>query len=420
MLALLRRSRFPALLGMASLCVGTAAPEYRELPKFPPDSTLSGLRVPSYDENRKIQALLTVGVLEVLDEDRFLAKGIKVEVFDTQGSATSSLNLTEAKINRLTSVLTSDDPVAIRDANAELDAKGVVFSLQTKQTYFLGPGSFQIDPDAMKDRANENARKAAPSPTRMLAAAAVSSVMLATSSAARIPGDVTPETLQQMALLEQTWGERLATEADTTGLATSAEDVETIDRALLDFAAAAEIPIQAAAENKDPAIAEPDAEELAKKHRIQTTFDGGMYVDPEELALVLVENIVFEDRLNRITLRCAGEVKIFFNEEKPREGEEDKERNAFSRLGDLKSVVATGGIDVVRIMKDGRRVRLTGGTLHYDAAQEIIIVKDGRPTMTHPDGFMRAKQNGQRLILRKDGTYSAPGSWDLSAKPPKN
>lgn len=417
-------SRSASAVALACL-IGTtsSAPaeprEARSLPKFPPDSTLSGLKLPSYDENRQLQSVLTVGELQVEDVNNYVASKINIRLFDPTGKQTSHLSLETAKINRLTSVLHSDHPLNFNDSRGSLRSKGVFFDLQTKQTFFLGPGDLELNLTTMKQQPNTS--RIAPRLRSTLATVAVGSATLSSGLAAPLPGDVTPEFLAEFAEISKSWASRYADEATASQalIESTATDVERIDTALEAFAANAEITIQAAAD--DAKAAEPDFKELAKDHRINAEFEGGMYVDPEELALVLVEDIVFTDKLNRVTLKCAGEVKVFFSEQEPeKEDDADAEQSPFSRMGELKSVVATGGIDLTRVLDDGKIFRLTGATVHYDAVSEEIVVSGGRPTMTHPDGYMRARNNDQRIIVKKSGKYTAPGPWDIAATPPKN
>ncbi len=400
-----------------------------------PGSVLQNLRVPNYDANQRLSSVTAIANLTILGEKQAIGQDIDLSLYDQSGNRRTRLLLDSAEFDADTSYLTSRAPVTLTDPGGHLTATGLYINMQTKQTYLLGPCRNHLYLDQLKSAQVHTTPHRTPHlymPTFPFQATPTSIVansltLLSSIATAAIPGALTPSELTR---IEETIGTDLAPfTQQITQMQTAIEQHEKasaqIDERLKLFRDTLSIPVQNKA--AAPPLAETDPE---KKPDIEATCVDGIYVDPETDAIVYVKDVVFKYHPKGMVLTAKGEVKALLNRKPAGEKKEKKEKKedpsaeekadekkdeVFNQFQGLKSVTASGGIDLTIKLSDGTTARATGDTLFYDHAKQEAVIKGGTPTFKGKGFSMKAKQADQYIIIPKDGKIVAPGQWHQKA-----
>ena len=155
-------------------------------------------------------------------------------------------------------------------------------------------------------------------------------------------------------------------------------------------------PVQAAAPKIDP-------------DGIHITCDGGMFFDIDKGQVVFLKNVVVKHPDFKLT--CANELKIFLDQkEAPPGGEKPTGPDAF---GDIKNIVATGGVKIVRENEKGLPLVATADTASHDAKSGDTVLRGGYPMVRQGENFVRAREPGLYIRIYENGSvYNQPGKWE--------
>jgi len=419
--------RFATLFLLATLPLSAQTKEKKKkhgaMDMLTPGSVLQNLRIPNYDAEQRLSSVTSITNLTVLSDRQAIGRDVDIALYDQNGDRSTRLLLDSAEFDADTSFLTSSSPVELTDAGGHLTATGLYIHMRTKQTYLAGPCLNLLYLDQLK-RAQTNtapqhtphismpASPFQPSPGSLVA----SSLALFTSVAsATIPGALTPTELTR---IDDTIGTDLTPFTEQiTSIQTSISQYEKasaqIDARLRLFRTALSIPVQ---NSGAPNTTKVDPE---KNPDIEATCVDGIYIDPETDAIVYVKDVVFKYNPKGLVLKAKGEVKALLSrkapEKKAEEKAEEKKDNVFDQFNGLKSITASGGIDITIQLSDGSTARATGDTLFYDHSKEEAIIKGGSPTFRGKGFSMKATQSNQYIIIPKDGKIIAPGQWNQKA-----
>lgn len=367
-----------ALLGIATVSAADLSPTLEVLPL---NSTLSDVTIPRYDEDRNRVAYLKADLMEILadgppvDERQPImvdCTGIELRMKTDKVGGDIAVDMERARYRMAPGVLTVQEVITATSPQFKLTGNGGVFHLDSRRGFLFGPVECLIFPEPKLE-----ASLMLFPPYSILAA-----TQLIAAETIIIPP--TPAELlhvDQLALSSQG-------KITTTGLKTEqtleevAIESAEADGKLEDFAKKVDSkslnlliqnpPSGDAAKAAKPPLANPD---------LTINCDGGCFFDGNENLLVLLRNVIVKEE--RFTLTANKEIKVFFNvapEEPKKDGAQEEKKEPSLNITDIKSLVATGGVNFSGVDKDGNPVEASAATAHYDDKNKTLILKDGSPT----------------------------------------
>lgn len=105
---------------------------------IPVGHAAEGLKIPSFDNQGKLQMQFQIDNARRLDDDHLAMAMAKVETYDESGNPDMTIELPNSVLDLKTRVVRSDDPVKIRRSDFELTGDTMVFNTQTRQARFVG------------------------------------------------------------------------------------------------------------------------------------------------------------------------------------------------------------------------------------------------------------------------------------------
>lgn len=142
---------------------------------------------------------------------------------------------------------------------------------------------------------------------------------------------------------------------------------------------------------------------------ITASSKGGLYFDSLKGQVVYLDDITVLE--TRFRLNCAGTMTVHL--EKRENAEEDRLEGpeAFS---DVKAIVATGGVRVVREDPRGTAgpVLASAETATYDAKSGDIVLRGGYPSIRQGKSSLKAAEAGLYIRFYAGGSfYTNKGNW---------
>jgi hypothetical protein len=385
---------------------------------LPLNSTLSNVTIPRFDGDKNRVAYLKADLMEILadgppvgeDQPRMVdCTGIQLLMQNAGETGEITVNMKRARYRLTPGVLTVKEDITAHSELFTLQGSSGVFHLDTQRGFVFGPLECDIfekpEPEAMIPN---------PLTPGIALMAALTTPILAQAPEYR---PLTKEQLFNLELLalpaanevregQKQLGSMLKQQQETTNqadqlLAQFAGEVESDSLNLL----IQNPPKAANAANQPPEIKEPS---------YKITCDGGGFFDGNANLLVLLRNVVVTEE--RFTLRASKEIKVFFKdaeakEEKPaEEGGEDEGPDV--DIGEVKTLVATGGVNFSGVNKDGDPFEASAETASYNQETNQLILKDGRPTFrtVTPRGVMQMNsedEDANVVITLMENTFSA-------------
>lgn len=347
---------------------------------LPLNSTLKEVTIPRFDKDLKRVAYLKSDLMEILaDGDKVDGRqnimvdctGIRLRMPSFDESGDIQVDMNRARYRITPGVLTVKERITVNSDRFALLGVGGIFHLDSRRGFLFGPLDCEIFPEPQPQANLMNAQ----TPLAFFASATLSAqepVYKPTSQAELLAidrlalsaaGKIDKEESRNSDLLARQLTE--STNADQL-LGEFSRQVESDSLNLLiqnppklDPAAAAQPPI------KDPSLT--------------IHCDGGGFFDGNANVLVFLRNVVVKE--SRFTLKAAEEMKVFFNEAPPKEGSKPKDDDMPDlSIGDVKTLIATGGVNFTGVDQDGNPIEATAQTASYDEASRKLILKDGKPT----------------------------------------
>lgn len=385
---------------------------------LPNGSQLENVQLSRYDEERRPAALLKASLMKVISETQIQADLVDLLVFDSDGSEQLRINMKSADYNHKAGVLNAKEDITISGEKFSAQGKGGVFQLDARRGFLHGPvsTSFLLEPP------KKTTMTSPPLPTTASLLLGMASLALA------IPEPLTPAQLDTLDELAKPSSRKI--QQQVTPTRTKNDEMEELSHlasveinrflneinryALLSIAAVGDVPV------KKPNLPKPDPEGL------NITCDAGMYFDSEKGHIVFLKNVVAKEP--RFTMKAAKELKVFL-EKKPedpkkkkaeQEKKEDKNKlpsfSGPSDFADLKSIIATGGVEVLAKDKKGKPIKATAATATYDAKTGDIILRGDFPLIQQGKQYLVAKEPGLYLRIFANGDFfTQPGKWEAFA-----
>lgn len=427
---------------------------------LPEGSILRRVRLPRYDENFNPTSLLAAEQLTVLDKDRIEGEGVTIELYEPDGSLRARSKMRSAVYNQDKSTLLAREAVYLKGKNFVASGAGLIFHWETRQGFLNGPASTRFT-YLKKDTAMNTTLF--PSPASSLQTAALLGTWLAvnTSVVATAPSGLTPGELAQLDKLSRPAAGQVSLTRSETGKVIREHEAlsAAADKHIAPFlksigqgallvqsdagAAPAEQPATKPPSDKKPALKPGESSLLVE-------CDGGLYFDNETGILVYMKNIRLTE--DRFKLTCSDELKVFLSqEEKPAdkepptdqptgqekppesskqeaaatqagskktgEGSDGKKDGQLSSFGNLRQIIATGKVKVVRVDDQGQPFVAMAETASYEASTGEIILRGGRPRLQqHKNQYLQAQEPGQWIKVLKNGKLvTSSGKWKMVA-----
>lgn len=143
---------------------------------------------------------------------------------------------------------------------------------------------------------------------------------------------------------------------------------------------------------------------------ISATCKGGLSFDSIKGRIIYRDSIRVTEP--RFVMNCRETMEVHLKKRENAEKERLEGPEAFS---DVKGIVASGGVHVIRKDPRGKAktVHASADTALYDAALGDIVLKDGFPQIKQGNSFMQAKEKGLYVRFYGDGRfYANKGAWE--------
>lgn len=384
-----------------------AAPKKRDksarispaLDLLPEGSTLKTVSIPRYDENKNPAALLRAGLMRVVNEKHVSGQNVELRLFSQTGKQRLKIHMGAADYFVQRGVLEAQEVLTLSGERFQARGTGAIFHLDARQAFIHGPATTTLSIDLSPQRTTMNDH------SRPLTLATL--IGLAGLSAAA-PEPVPPGELETMTRQSRPEGNGLFAEIAPTKQIITRDDqlAQAAGISFRSFARKVRRPELLTIAMADPVQApkpKPDP------NGIHITCDGGMFLDVDKGQVVYLKNIVVKHP--EFTLHCAGELKIFLDQKEFAPGEEKPAGP--EAFGDIKNLVATGGVKIVRNNDKGQALIATADTASHDIKSGDTVLRGGFPMVQQGKNFVRAREGGLYVRIYENGNvYAQPGKWE--------
>ena len=421
---------------------------------LPLNSTLSDVTIPRYDENQNRVAYLKSDLMEILADGKPVngrqaimvdCTGIQLRMAYEAADGDIEVDMERARYRVNPGVLTVQETITAHSPRFHITGVGGVFHLDSRRGFIFGPVDCKVFPKpeptahhptmltpihaliASTGLASMNAGYNPPSAKELLQV----DELVAMKSGHNPPS---AEELLKVEHFSQSMQPQIQKEQKAIDTTTSAGQTQSkeADQRLLVFAGDVESDsLNLLIQNPPPPKAAVQAKPPLVNPQFTVTCDGGCFFDGTENLLVLLRDVVVKE--DRFTLKAQEEIKVFFipppeEKEEKKEGEAKEEGGAGLGIGDVKSLVASGGVHFSGIDKNGNPVEATAATAFYNDVDKVLILKDGSPTFWTKKGerefhFQAVQKDASvRIELANDvmNAQTSPNGWNFGAKlPPK-
>jgi hypothetical protein len=298
---------------------GEESPRLPAVSLLPKGSTLEGVMLPQYDEQKRLLAVLRAGYMEIINEETVDADKVQIDMYRPDGGHRGSIKLAKARLDQAREMLHASGDARVVSEDMSARGTGLVLSLETSRGFLLGPVVTRFYSPPPETSMNLPHRPANPSASRLTAAVAAATWL---PIAAAGPAPLTNEEiadLDRKAASAEPVAEQQAAEAAKITTETKQESAAA-DVALADLLHSAGLAsLLAEGAPADPPADKPP-EIPVKPGDTSIECDGGMYFDTKDGVIVYLDNIRLRDA--RFDLDCQKELKIFLEkkEEEKKDG----------------------------------------------------------------------------------------------------
>ena len=390
-----------------------------------PNSVLSGVLLPWYDENRRLSGVFRAKTVTLITQDILDGKSITVDLFNPDRSPRGRLDLTQALYNQVTGKVHSTDTTKLTLDNMTTTGTGLVFVVDQSEGFLTGPVTTRIKP-----RPKTAMRSSSTSLPAALLGASLLALPPAAESATPPPAAPPPAAVEPPAATAA--AQMAAANAETRDHLRTALNASTAaTEAATKFLEAEELLAKTAAATP-PAAPEPKA--LDVEPGLDDTVincDGGMYfhsekvekgADVEKGVLVYLGNVTVT-KTNDYEMTGANELKAFFTKKPAPEkaapapkadGKAPAPSDEANAKWELDRVVATGAVNFKKYpTKEGDEpIEASGAIFTYNRESGAITLSGGKPWVRQGGNISRAKRAEQTITITKkspdpDSPYNA-------------
>jgi hypothetical protein len=428
--------KLPALLLLApALLLGQAPPPAAPPPPprknsvlslLQPNSVLSGVLLPRYDENRRLTGVFRAKTVTLVTQDLLDGKTITMELYHPDRSPRGRLDLTRARYDQKKGTIRATETAKLAFDNLTATGTGLVFVVDRTEGFLAGPVTTRIKPRP------KTAMSLVPAPRAAAALLSASLLPLptvataaSTPATAAAPADPAPAAAR-MAADQAAMREQLRTALTASAAVTEAATKFLEAEELL--AKTTPATPQAVPEPKALDV-EPGPEDAV------ISCDGGMYFDTEKDAagekgvLVYLGNVAVTKE-NDYLMTGANELKAFFTKKPeppaPADGAPAADGEADGKADgqwELDRIVATGAVYFKKfpIKKDEDAIEASGAIFTYtrdpDRQSDEFILSGGKPWAKQGGIINRAKRADQTIRIQRKNPDDPESSYAASFSP---
>jgi lipopolysaccharide export system protein LptA len=406
---------------------------------LPLNSTLSDVTIPRYDENLRRVGYLKAELMEILADGEPVddrqpimvdCTGIQLRMETKEAGGDIKVDMERARYRMTPGVLTVKEAITARSPKFNLSGTGGVFHLDSQRGFIYGPLSCDIF------------QFQTVSHTEMLPSLPILPVLLATTSLVTLNPGFQPPTSER--LLEVTQAAKpSSSQIQSQQLKVAEASNEHEEEAGQARNKLAEFANDVDSKSLNLLIQNPPAPNPAAQARpplenpeLEIECDGGCFFDGNENLLVLLRNIVVNEK--RFTLKAQEEIKVFFNtapapkkegeegakKEEEEEAKDEADKGPSLNLTDVKSLVATGGVNFTGVDKNGNPVEASAETAFYDDEKQELILKGGQPTfwMKQQEREFHFQAEDTNAFVRIElanevmSAHTSPTGWKFGGK----
>jgi lipopolysaccharide export system protein LptA len=378
---------------------------------LPAGSTIKDVRIPRFDKEKRPAALLRARVLKIISEQKIRGEDIRVRVFSKKEEELLRVHMSTAEFDQSTGILKAKELITLAGESVKGRGTGGIFLLDTRQGFIRGPvfTTFIRPPEKKEERENEQKKdESTPPVPRPVVAEFVPEFLE--------PTGLTPTERRELnALLKSRSKSVLADRAPTRAFMTRSQQLsqaaEVSFRSFTNRIKQGNVLAKVSTGDPTPLPGRLGAK--LGQGEIIITCEGGMYLDPEKGQISYLRNIEVTEA--RFQMTCSGHLKIFFER---RDLAKSSQNTIPEDLSDLKTIVASGGVRVVRNDPQGKRppITATAETAIVDVRTGDVVLQGGTPTIQQglnsiragdPDLYLRFYANGN--VFAEEGRWTTVG-----------
>jgi hypothetical protein len=379
-----------------------------------PNSVLSGVMLPNYDEQLRLTSLLRAKTVTLVTANEFDGDDVEVRLYQPDRSSRGRLTLTRARYDQVVGKVRATGPTRLTLDRMLTTATGLTLDIGPSEGLFHGP---------------VNTRLSQPPPATPTATAMTvrfppltAALLIGTAVAAEPPASAANPAPPAAA------GLRAALESSAEATAAAAAYLEKEGR--LD--SGGDIP-----------VFEPKAVEFVPRDDDTVIdCDGDAYFDGNRRVLVYLGNVRARDP--RFTMKGANKLEVFFAEKPAADDKPEKTATTDpsrqpavaapaqdpikkalpgglgAEVGDLERIVATGAVlfkqqlSAEQIKAGEKPIEASGAILTFQAKTEKITLSGGFPWVRQGNMIQRAMKAEQTItIVNNEASFSPGGTQSI-------
>jgi lipopolysaccharide export system protein LptA len=369
-----------------------------------PNSLLTGVMLPRYDENRRLSGLFRAKTVTLVTQEMLDGETITMEQFNPDRSPSGLVEMDKARYDQIKGTVRGTGVTKLAKDNITATGTALVFYIDRAEGFLSGPAVTRIKPQP-----ETTAMRPVPATLRATAllSASVPTLLIANpTSPAAVPAAPTAQVAAANAETRSHLRAALTASASATAAATQFLDAEDL------LAATAAAP----AAGREPMALniKPGPEDTV------INCDGGMYFDGKAGTLVFMANVTVDDP--QLSMDGANDVQVFFEKKPPPEpatAKDDPKNKAAATgigadLGKIERIVATGAIHLLQKPKPDAKelpIEASGAVFTYHFKSREIILSGGKPWVRQGGIINRAKKADQFIrIIDNTATFSPGGT----------
>jgi hypothetical protein len=392
------------------------------LARLPNGTMLNGVRIPRYDENLKLVALIKTNVIEKISDEEFKLTGLHIQQHNLFTTGSAEFDLAQGILNPKTRVITSRSKVKASSVEHHLQANGILYDSNTQQGVLNGPlqASLSLPPKVTQKDPPKVTEKTEP---KVVTQAAIKPEInpaedaVLSSGVTGLPFSPSEENLQALekwktdelrienaiAPINQQYLSKLNGEQDPLIQSFFAKHQLTTENIQL--------------------ISQPGEiiQEIKQgENMLNISCEGGMFYDAPNALMSYMKNVKIRE--TRLSIDCSKELRIFGTkveekddkrDEKKVEKKDEKKKN---RLG-IDKIIAVGNVEFSAKQEgdDGKIRSLKGNAdiVEFNYTTGVTILKGGKPSIFIQQGETSVKHScisdEQWIIIQKNGSFAVDG-----------
>ncbi|MGD7654583.1 MAG: hypothetical protein ACQCXQ_15300 [Verrucomicrobiales bacterium] len=392
----------PATLGAQQPVEPKPPDKISALTLLPSGSQLHGVMFPRYDDQLNLVGTLQARAMTLVNETTVSGENIAIRSFHKDGTQRGRVDLATAWLDQTKGLVRTSENVTILTDKIAAQGSGLCYSFEQARGFLVGPVK------TWTDSLNSTAMNTRHTPRRATASLGMALLTLPITAAPAAESPAPASSAPDALIANQQTRDQLRADLD-------AADAATADaRAFLEKAELAST--RPAPENVVPNELKPLDVSPGKDDTL-VQADNGMFFNADQGLFVFLRNVRVTDP--RFELTGANELKIFLEQKQPETTQpKSTDGPVTADFGDVERIIATGAIRLLQKQPQQGKppVEASGAIFTYHPKTGDITLSGGYPWVKQGSTFMRAKQPNLTLRIKKDGSFTTEGNWELGGK----